>query len=99
MDAVLQVGSHKSRVEGQNPLPRPAGHAAFDAAQDMVPMVYGFQSREGSNVASFENGQRNMRCMCWSMHVYLLICVFFSFVPKLFVESVLYHSAVSTCFV
>ncbi|KAK4826831.1 hypothetical protein QYF61_011639 [Mycteria americana] len=23
-------------VEGQNPLPRPAGHAALDAAQDMV---------------------------------------------------------------
>jgi len=30
------VGSHQSRVEGQNPLPRPAGHAAFDAAQDTV---------------------------------------------------------------
>jgi len=28
------VGSHQSRVEGQNPLPRPAGHASLDAAQD-----------------------------------------------------------------
>ncbi|KAK4821583.1 hypothetical protein QYF61_024442 [Mycteria americana] len=36
LDAVLQVRSHQSRAEGQNPLPRPAGHAAFDAAQDMV---------------------------------------------------------------
>jgi len=30
------VRSHQSRVEGQNHLPRPAGHAAFDAAQDTV---------------------------------------------------------------
>ena len=32
LDAGLQVGSHHSTVEGQNHLPRPAGHAAFDAA-------------------------------------------------------------------
>jgi len=36
LDAGLQMGSHQSGVEGQNPLPRPAGHAAFDAAQGMV---------------------------------------------------------------
>ncbi|KAK4827132.1 hypothetical protein QYF61_014526 [Mycteria americana] len=36
VDAVLQVGSHQSRAEGQNHLPRPAGHASFDAAQDTV---------------------------------------------------------------
>ena len=30
------MGSQKSRTEGQSHLPRPAGHAAFDAAQDMV---------------------------------------------------------------
>ncbi|KAK4826362.1 hypothetical protein QYF61_007956, partial [Mycteria americana] len=36
LDAVLQVGSHQSRVEGQNHLPRPAGHASFPAAQDTV---------------------------------------------------------------
>jgi len=36
LDTGLQVGSHQSGVKGQNPLPRPAGHAAFDAAQDMV---------------------------------------------------------------
>jgi len=29
-------GSHESRVKGQNPLPRPAGHAALDAVQDTV---------------------------------------------------------------
>ena len=36
LDAVLQVGSHQSRVKGQNPLPRPAGHSSLDAAQDTV---------------------------------------------------------------
>jgi len=30
------VGSHQSGAEGQNPLPRPAGHTAGDAAQDEV---------------------------------------------------------------
>ncbi|KAK4824675.1 LOW QUALITY PROTEIN: hypothetical protein QYF61_017255 [Mycteria americana] len=39
LDAVLQVGSHQSRAEGQNHLPRPAGHASFDAAQDMVGLL------------------------------------------------------------
>ena len=34
LDVVVQMGSHQSGVEGQNPLPRPAGYAAFDAAQD-----------------------------------------------------------------
>ncbi|KAK4810611.1 hypothetical protein QYF61_007348 [Mycteria americana] len=36
MDAVLQMGSHHSRAEWQNHLPRPAGHTSFDAAQDTV---------------------------------------------------------------
>ncbi|KAK4823530.1 hypothetical protein QYF61_003039 [Mycteria americana] len=36
LDAVLQVGSDQSRVEGQNHLPRPDGHAALDAAQGTV---------------------------------------------------------------
>jgi len=36
LDAGLQVGSHESRVEGQNPLPQPAGYASLDAAQDTV---------------------------------------------------------------
>jgi len=36
LDAGLQVGSDESGVKGQNPLPRPAGHAALDAAQDAV---------------------------------------------------------------
>jgi len=39
LDAGLQVRCHQSRVDGQNPLPRPAGHAAFDAAQDMVGLL------------------------------------------------------------
>jgi len=36
LDTGLQVGSHQSGVEGQNHLPRPAGHASLDAAQDTV---------------------------------------------------------------
>jgi len=36
LDAGLQVGSHQSRVDGQNHLPHPGGHAALDAAQDAV---------------------------------------------------------------
>ncbi|KAK4812466.1 LOW QUALITY PROTEIN: hypothetical protein QYF61_026459 [Mycteria americana] len=39
LDTVLQVGSHQSRVEGQDRLPQPAGHAAFDAAQDMAGLL------------------------------------------------------------
>jgi len=39
LDAGLQVGSHQSRAEGQNPLPRPAAHAASDAAQDAVGLL------------------------------------------------------------
>ncbi|KAK4814468.1 hypothetical protein QYF61_018986 [Mycteria americana] len=39
LDAVLQVRSHQSRVEGQNLLPRPAGHASFNAAQDTVGLL------------------------------------------------------------
>ncbi|PKU38890.1 hypothetical protein llap_10804 [Limosa lapponica baueri] len=36
LDTVLHVGSHQSGMEGQNHLPRLAGHSSFDAAQDMV---------------------------------------------------------------
>ncbi|KAJ7419258.1 microtubule associated tumor suppressor candidate 2 [Pitangus sulphuratus] len=36
LDAALQVGSHQSRVERKNPLPRPAGHVSSDAAYDMI---------------------------------------------------------------
>jgi len=36
LDAVLQVGSHKSGVKGQNHLSQPVGHVSLDAAQDMV---------------------------------------------------------------
>jgi len=33
------MGSHQRGVEGQNPLPHPAGHAFLDAAQDMVGLL------------------------------------------------------------
>jgi len=36
LDAGLQVGSPQSGAEGQNPLPRPAGHAVLGAAQGTV---------------------------------------------------------------
>jgi len=36
LDAVFQVGSHKSGLKGQNHLPRPAGYASLDAAQVTV---------------------------------------------------------------
>ena len=36
LDAVLQVGSHESRIEGQNHLPQPARHSSLDATQDTV---------------------------------------------------------------
>jgi len=36
LDAGLKVGSYKSRVEWQNHLHRPSGHAGCDAAQDTV---------------------------------------------------------------
>jgi len=39
LDAGLQVDSHQSGVEGQNQLPRPAGHTSLDAAQDMVGLL------------------------------------------------------------
>ena len=39
MDAVLQVRSHKSRVEGQNHLPWLTGHASLDATQDTVGLL------------------------------------------------------------
>jgi len=39
LDAVLQVRSHQSGAKGQNHLPQPAGHAAFDAAQDTVGLL------------------------------------------------------------
>jgi len=39
LDTVLQVGFHQSRVEWQTHLSRPAGHTAFDAAQDTVGLL------------------------------------------------------------
>ena len=36
LDAVLQVRPHQCRVVGQDHLPRPAGHAALNAAQHTV---------------------------------------------------------------
>ena len=33
LNAVLQMGSQESRVEGEGHVPQPAGHASSDAAQ------------------------------------------------------------------
>ncbi|KAJ7407639.1 hypothetical protein WISP_125504 [Willisornis vidua] len=34
LDTALQMGSLDARAKGQNPLPQPAGHSAFDESQD-----------------------------------------------------------------
>jgi len=34
LDAVLQMGPHEGRIEGDNPLSLLAGHPSCDAAQD-----------------------------------------------------------------
>ena len=47
LDAVLQVSSHQHRAEGQDHLPRPAGHTSFDSTQYMV----GFLGCEGTLLA------------------------------------------------
>ena len=39
LDAVLQMGPHKSRVEGNNNVPLPAGHPFFNAAQNTVGLL------------------------------------------------------------
>lgn len=36
LDAVLWMGLHKDRTEGDNPLPLPAGHVSSHVAQDAV---------------------------------------------------------------
>jgi len=36
LDAVLQMVPHEGRIEGNDPLPLPAGHYTFDAAQEVV---------------------------------------------------------------
>jgi len=46
------VGSHQRRAEGQNPLPRPAAHAAGDAAQDMVGF-FGLQAHTDGSCPAF----------------------------------------------
>ena len=38
LDTGFQVGSHQNRVEGQNPLPPPAGHNSVDAARIWLEM-------------------------------------------------------------
>lgn len=39
LDAVLQVGCHKSGVEGENHLPGPAGHALIQKDQSEVVLL------------------------------------------------------------
>ena len=40
LEAVLRGGSQQSGLEGENPLPQPAGHTAWAAAQDAVGFVH-----------------------------------------------------------
>jgi len=46
------VGSHQSRVEGQNHFPQPAGHTAFDAAEGLVGLL-GFEHLLSARVQLF----------------------------------------------
>ena len=50
LNVVLQVRPHQHRAERQDHLPRPAGRASFDAAQDMV----GFLGCEGTSLVHIE---------------------------------------------
>lgn len=38
------MGPCKGRVEGENHIPQPAGHASFDTAHDMAGFVIPFQN-------------------------------------------------------
>ena len=51
---MLQLGSHESRVEGQNHLCQPAGHTSLDAAQDTVGLL-GCERTLAAHVESFMN--------------------------------------------
>ena len=51
LGVVLQVGSQESRAEGQNPLPRPAGHTSLGAAQGTIGLL-GCESTLLPHVAS-----------------------------------------------
>lgn len=39
LDAVLQMGPHEGRAEGDNYLPLPAGHPFTDVAQDTIGLL------------------------------------------------------------
>jgi len=56
LDTGLQVGSQESRVKGQNHLPRPAGHASLDAAQDTVGLLGCKLTLMLAHVQLFSNG-------------------------------------------
>jgi len=53
LDTGLQVGSHQSTVKGQNPLPRPAGHASLDAAQGTEVGILGCERILSAHVQLF----------------------------------------------
>jgi len=62
LDAGLQVGSQQRGAEEQNPLPRPAGHAACDAAQHtaglLVARVQLFIHQCSSNAPTAEGSKK-----------------------------------------
>jgi len=39
MDAVLQMGPHQGRADGEENLPRPAGRALLNAPQDPIGLL------------------------------------------------------------
>ena len=58
----VQVRSHLHRVEGQDHLPQPTGHACFDAAQDLIGSV-GCEGTLLAHVKFSIHQQPQVRCM------------------------------------
>jgi len=68
LDTLLQMRSHQHRAEEQDHLPWPAGHASFNAAQDMV----GFLGCEGTLLAHVQLPihQNSQHYFLWNCSVF-----------------------------
>jgi len=60
LDAVLQVGPHRGRIEGDNHLPVPAGHHSSDGTQDTI----GLPSWKRALLAHIQFFIIEMRSLC-----------------------------------
>ena len=71
LDAQLQTGSHHSRPEGQNPLPRPAGHTSFVWPQILSEISsWKYDSDQELEIQFFTEARYiGSRCLRSSVHV------------------------------